>query len=344
MSGIIGQFFISFGLTIVVAVLISLAVARLITPMIAAYFLKAKGQAKHGEGWLMDRYIGLLRWTLVHRWKTVGDRRRSASSRQIFAFAILPLRPSSPTPTTTPSRSRSRWRRASTLDQTRAVADRAAAVLRAQPDVAAVFAAVRAGNATIFVYAEGPRRGPRAHQHRVRARRSRRCCSAIRRCARLLPQPESGRRPRRLACCSPAPIRPSCSSAALDARRARCGSGPELRAPRIAGDLRRPEIAIRPRLDLMADLGVTTAAMSQAIRVATLGEIDQNSARFSLSDRQMPIRVALNESARRSLSTIENLPVPTATGGSVPLQAGRRHQLRRRPARSSSASIRSAGS
>ena len=71
MSGIIGQFFISFGLTIVITVLISLAVARMITPMIAAYFLKAKGEAKHGEGWLMDRYIGLLRWTLVHRWKTV---------------------------------------------------------------------------------------------------------------------------------------------------------------------------------------------------------------------------------------------------------------------------------
>ena len=52
--------------------LISLAVARMITPMIAAYFLKAKGEAKHGEGWLMDRYLDVLRWTLVHRWKTVG--------------------------------------------------------------------------------------------------------------------------------------------------------------------------------------------------------------------------------------------------------------------------------
>ena len=72
MGGIIGQYFISFGLTIVVTVLISLAVARMITPMMAAYFLKAKGQAKHGEGWLMDRYMGLLRWTLVHRWKTVA--------------------------------------------------------------------------------------------------------------------------------------------------------------------------------------------------------------------------------------------------------------------------------
>ena len=70
---------------------------------------------------------------------------------------------------------------------------------------------------------------------------------------------------------------------------------PELVAPRIAGDMRRPEITITPRLNLMADMGVTTSAMSQAIRTATQGEIDQASARFSLSDRQVPIRVALQE-------------------------------------------------
>ena len=51
-----------------------------------------------------------------------------------------------------------------------------------------------------------------------------------------------------------------------------------------------------------------------------MGEIDQNSAKFSLSDRQIPIRVALNENRASNLSTIENLPVPTATGGSVPLK------------------------
>ena len=59
--------------------------------------------------------------------------------------------------------------------------------------------------------------------------------------------------------------------------------------------LQRPEIVIKPRFDLAANLGVTTAgAVSQAIRIATLGDIDQNSAKFSLSDRQIPIRVALD--------------------------------------------------
>jgi multidrug efflux pump subunit AcrB len=97
-------------------------------------------------------------------------------------------------------------------------------------------------------------------------------------------------------------------------------ASPELVAPRVGGDMVRPEIVIRPRFDIAAELGVTTAALSQAIRVATIGEIDQASARFSLADRQIPIRVALSESSREQLSTIQNLPVPTSNGGSVPLR------------------------
>ncbi len=91
-------------------------------------------------------------------------------------------------------------------------------------------------------------------------------------------------------------------------------------APRIAADLQRPELVIVPRLDLAAQLGVTTSALSQAIRIATIGEIDQSAAKFSLSDRQVPIRVVLDKEARRDIATIENLPVPTSAGGSVPLK------------------------
>jgi len=96
---------------------------------------------------------------------------------------------------------------------------------------------------------------------------------------------------------------------------------PGLRAPRVGSQLAQPEIVIKPHFDLAADLGVTTAALSQTIRIATLGDIEQNSAKFSLSDRQVPIQVSLSENARRDLSTLENLPVPTSNGGSVPLKS-----------------------
>jgi multidrug efflux pump subunit AcrB len=92
-----------------------------------------------------------------------------------------------------------------------------------------------------------------------------------------------------------------------------------IRAPRINADLRRPELLIQPRRDIAAQLGVSTQALSQTIRIATMGEIDQNSAKFSLSDRQVPIRVMLPENSRENLDTIRNLPVPTGSGGSVPL-------------------------
>ena len=96
---------------------------------------------------------------------------------------------------------------------------------------------------------------------------------------------------------------------------------PGLRAPRVGSNLAQPEITIKPRLDLAANLGVTTAALSQTMRIATIGDIEQNSAKFSLSDRQVPIQVSLSENDRRDLSTLENLPVPTSNGGSVPLKA-----------------------
>jgi multidrug efflux pump subunit AcrB len=94
----------------------------------------------------------------------------------------------------------------------------------------------------------------------------------------------------------------------------------EIRDSRIRGDLPRPEILVHPRLDLAAKLGVSVQSIGQTIRIATLGDLPQNAAKFSLTDRQIPIRVSLTDSARRDLSTLENLPVPTASGSAVPLK------------------------
>jgi multidrug efflux pump subunit AcrB len=95
----------------------------------------------------------------------------------------------------------------------------------------------------------------------------------------------------------------------------------ELRDPRINGDMARPELQVRPNLDKAAQLGVTVASISETVRLATLGDLPQNNAKFSLPDRQIPIRVSLIESARSNLATIENLPVRTGSGITVPLKA-----------------------
>ena len=46
MSGVAGQFFKQFGITVSVQVLFSLLAARLVTPMLAAYFLRPHATRK----------------------------------------------------------------------------------------------------------------------------------------------------------------------------------------------------------------------------------------------------------------------------------------------------------
>src|SRR4051812_19123564 len=64
MPGIAGQYFKAFGFTVVLSVMMSLFVARMITPLIAAYFLRGKGIQPHASGQAMERYLGLLSWSL----------------------------------------------------------------------------------------------------------------------------------------------------------------------------------------------------------------------------------------------------------------------------------------
>jgi multidrug efflux pump subunit AcrB len=83
--------------------------------------------------------------------------------------------------------------------------------------------------------------------------------------------------------------------------------------------LDRPEIQIKPRPVIAAELGVSTESLSDVIRIATLGDVDANLAKFNAPDRQVPIRVQLDEQARASLQTLQNLKVKTGRGDAVPL-------------------------
>ncbi len=91
--------------------------------------------------------------------------------------------------------------------------------------------------------------------------------------------------------------------------------------PAALASFARPEIRIVPKADIAAELGISTDAISQTVRVATQGEMESNLAKFTVGDRQVPIRVQLEENARADLATIRALRVPTANGGSVPLAA-----------------------
>ena len=320
MPGLSGQFFKNFGFTVVAAVLMSLAVARLITPLMAAYLLKSHGPEPHGDNAMMRAYLASLRFTLRHRWTSVVAGLATLALTVFmfmqFSFSFFP----------TEDRDFSQVRITLPPGTTRAnaeqVATQARKIVESAPEVIQVVERVNVGFANLNLTLSDDRERTSVEIERSLAPQ----LTAIPD-ARVNFQSQSGGGPDggggggrditlHLGGDDPVLLAKTANQIAEA-----MGSLPELRAPRVQGDLVRPEITITPRLDLAADLGVTTTALGQTIRLATLGDIDQNSAKFSLNDRQVPIRVALPESARRDLATLENLPVPTASGGSVPLKS-----------------------
>ncbi len=335
MPGVAGQFFKNFGFTVVVAVLTSLAVARMITPMIAAYFLKSHGAGRHGESATKERYLAILRWSLdqtkARAMAARGGRHRALAllldhrvwimgvgAAMLGLTVVLAMMiPQQFQPDTNDDSARAQIEMVpgTTLEQTYAVAKAVETLLKREPEVEStrIFAGEGSGsvNATLK---EDRETTSQEFQRRVASK------------LQTIPDARVSFQERRggggsgraisvmLAGSDPVLLQRTASTLVKQ-----MSVLPQVQAPRIKADLKRPELIIRPRQELAASMGVSTQALSQTIRVATLGDIDQNSARFSLSDRQIPIRVMLPESSRRDLSTIANLPVPTAMGGSVPL-------------------------
>src|SRR5690349_408764 len=340
MPGISGQFFKAFGFTVVISVLMSLLVARMITPLIAAYFLRSHGKQPHAAWKWMDYYLKTLNWSLdtskAHAYRAQhpgfwGWIKASFRDHRLYMvgaglgalvlsgvlFATLPMTFQPPLNLDF-SRVNVTLPPGSTLEQTTAVEDRVAAVLKKDPDVEHVFERINVADGHLNVVLKKDRKKTSTEFERQHAPDLAAIADA-----RVSFQSQNGGGPGGdsrdimlyLGGDDPVKLNTVANEIAKE-----MATIPGIRAPRVGGSLPQPEITIKPRFDLAADLGVTTAALSQTIRIATLGDIEQNSAKFSLADRQIPITVSLSEYARQDLATIENLPVPTSNGGSVPLK------------------------
>ncbi|MBA3512016.1 efflux RND transporter permease subunit [Sphingomonas sp.] len=415
MPGISGQFFKSFGYTVVITVMMSLLVARMITPLMAAYFLRAKGIEPHASGWAMFKYLDLLKWSIDGSKATAIRAALPAVSSKLAyaglgvlivviiiaafgagAFATFKALAGLGLPVITTlialvvgglaafgvgkligwiagttggnlevmvrrlsawvhdhrivmvgaglgtlvmtgvlvanlgmqfqpplnldfSRVRIGMPPGATLAQTAAKVQQAAEIIEKDPDVENVFQRVFVGAGFLNVVLDQDREKTSTEFERGLTPQLSAIPDAQ---VNFLSQGGGGPggAPRDimlyLGSDNPELLLATANKLADEMQ-----TLPELVAPRVQGDLVRPEITIKPRFDLAADLGVTTQALSQTIRIATLGDIAQNSAKFSLADRQVPITVSLSENSRRDLATLENLPVPTSSGGSVPLKA-----------------------
>ncbi len=317
MPGISGQFFRNFGYTVVLAVMMSLLVARMITPLMAAYFLRAHGEQAHAEGPTMRKYLHVLRWTLRHRWTAVvGGIVALLLTVASFATLSMTFQPEQDEDT---SRVRIGMPPGTTLAQTREVAGEAAKIIAQHPDVDKVFERIFTSAGFVNVkYKQDREKKSFEIERELNPKLAQIADAQVNFLSQGGGGPGGGGRAITMFLGSDDPVLLEKVAQQVSSEMEEI---PELVAPRVQGDNVRPEILVTPRFDLAAELGVTTAVLSQTIRIATIGDIEQNSAKFSLSDRQVPIVVSLPKSARADLTVLSNLPVPTINGGSVPLRS-----------------------
>jgi HAE1 family hydrophobic/amphiphilic exporter-1 len=321
MGGIIGQYFIQFGLTVAAAVFFSLMVARLLTPVIAAYTLKSDPLPEQRDGPIMAWYLKVLHGCAVHRWKTIlfGVLFFAAS---VAGLALIPKTFMSQSDQSSAAL-HIELPPGVQLADTAKVAKRVYRILARAPEVTGIYESIGGGGSAVreadFYLTLVPPERRKLSQQQWQDRMIKRLRTIPD--ARIYFQNFNGDSDGH-----DITIDLTGDNLALLERTARKVMGQmsalhDLRGVSSEDGLPRPEIRITPRFDLAAQLGVTVADISQTIRIATLGDLLQNDAKFTLPNRQIPILVSLRRSARADLATLENLPVPTAAGGSVPLKS-----------------------
>ena len=321
MAGIPGLFFKQFGWTAVLAILASLLVARLLTPMMAAYILKPAKVHEEKDSWMMQRYMATMKWALTHRLVT-------AIASALFFIGSIMLVPLLPTGFV-PSSDRGQTQinielpPGSTLAETTAVTERVRVAVSQDKNIKSIFSSVGGGSSG-DAFAPGASAEARravltlTTTHRNDRKETMAAIeSGIRANIANIPgarfnvgPPDTGVK-MQLVLRSEDPV--ALQQAAQKVER-------ELRTLKGIGNvsssasLVRPEIIVRPDSARAADLGVTAASIGETVRVATAGDYDMNLPKLNLSERQVPILVKLPDSVRADLSAIERLTVPGKNG------------------------------
>ncbi|MEY4589265.1 MAG: hypothetical protein RL497_1341 [Pseudomonadota bacterium] len=321
MGGIPGKFFVQFGWTAAIAVFFSLLVARMLTPMMAAYLLKPPQHAEPEPSW-MRLYLQMIHWCLQHRIKTLA----AAAVFFVGSFALVPLLPTGFMPAddeaqiqitlTLPPGSR--------LHETHALAEQARTRVQQNPQVKQVYTAIGGSTsgggpfaqsgaaevrtAVLTVNINHRNQRPGLSQQAVEAQ--------LREALSALPgvriKVGNGDEDNYLLVLA-GDNGPALNQHAQQLQR-ELRSLPGIGAVTSSASLVQPELIIRPDFARAADLGVTSADIAETLRIATSGDYSQALAKLNLSERQIPIVVRLTANARADLTLLKRLPVPTARG------------------------------
>ena len=320
MSGVAGRFFKQFGWTASLAVFASLVVARVLTPMMAAYILKPLVGAEKEPRWLTV-YMRAAEWCMRNRLTTMI----LATVFFLGSVAMIPLLKTGFIPPDDNSQTQVYLSLApgATLAQTSATAETARQRLMQIAHVRSVYTTVGGGSAggdpvaslssaetrkatlTVKLDARGDRPRKQVIENQIRGALE--SLPGVRSTVGLGGSGEkyilglSGE--------DPAALGTAARAVEHDLR-----TIPGLGSITSTASLIRPEIAVRPNFARAADLGVTSSAIAETLRVATVGDYDQSLAKLNLAQRQVPIVVKLEDSARKDLALLERLSVPGARG------------------------------
>lgn len=317
MGGVVGQYFRQFGLTVATAAMFSLLVARLITPLLAAYFLQAPPEEHIGKvSSLSLRYQALVRWTLDHRWTTVA----LAILSLFLAFGMIPYLSTGLFPYEDYSQSIANVEtpRGSTLEQTDAATQRVVQILKQRPEVDYVLSSVgqAAGgiNRATLMIKLLPRKQRALDQRAFEA--------ATIQALQQLPDIRVafanawGMKDVSIALLSD--DLQALQTAARNVEREMRGiTG--LASVTNSASQQQPELVVVPDFAKAAQLGVSVEAINDAISVAMIGDLDTQLAKFNYGAHQIPIRVRLPRQNGNAVAMLQNLRVSTNGGISVPL-------------------------
>lgn len=321
MGGVPGRFFKQFGLTAAVAVIMSLLVARLLTPLMAAHFMKADA-VEHKDGKLMQRYIGAVTWCLANPKKTY----LGAAIFLVISIVLVVSLPSTFMPVEDRGQiSISVEAEPGTSFKTMTqVVEQVREIAVTVPEIQNVYSIIGAAGGG-GMGGQGASGGD------------------VRKASFILNIPDAKERERdqkaiekelqqKLAVIPG--IKTSFGIGASGEKMTIMLAGDnsqlleatarkletELRAEPKFGNisssvtLTRPEIRIIPNWEKMAESGVTASAMGQVIRVATNGDYDLAVSKLNLPERQVPIRVVASPEFKRDLEALGKLQVPAKQG------------------------------
>ncbi|MCB1568956.1 MAG: efflux RND transporter permease subunit [Xanthomonadales bacterium] len=335
MPGIAGKFFREFGWTAATAVLFSLLVARLLTPMIAAYQLKP--QAEHpSDGRVMRWYLGWVDAALRHRGRTLW----LAFALFIGSLALVPLIPATFIPVSDLGHSNLALELppGTTIEETTAVAEQARLALSDIPELKQVYTTIGSAldlgdpgktgvgetrKATLILDWGNPE--DRSRHQKVLEHEARRRLAHLTGVRISYLSSEPGEQ-LQLVLSGDDPLRLFETAQAVE-RELRSIGG--LGSITSSASLLRPEVLVVPDPVRAAERGVTTEAIAEAVRIATAGDYTQRMAKLNLPERQVPIRVGFSREALREPALIGQLqvmgrdgPVPLASVADIGLGSG----------------------